>query len=38
MELFFDLAFVFTATQLTEVLVEDTSFGGAAWAVVVFGL
>ncbi|SDM49939.1 Low temperature requirement protein LtrA [Streptomyces wuyuanensis] len=38
LELFFDLVFVFTATQLTEVLVEDTSFGGAAWAVVVFGL
>ncbi|MDI9883644.1 low temperature requirement protein A [Streptomyces sp. HNM0645] len=38
MEPFFDLVFVVTATQLTEVLGEDTSFGGAAWAVVVFGL
>src|SRR6266576_1876528 len=36
-ELFFDLVFVFTITQLTSLLVADPTFRGVAQAVLIFG-
>jgi len=38
LELFFDLVFVFTITQLTEVIGEHTGAAGLARAVLMLGL
>ncbi|MBT2525175.1 low temperature requirement protein A [Streptomyces sp. ISL-99] len=38
LELFFDLVFVFTVSQLTTVLVEDPHIGGVVQAALLFGL
>ena len=37
LELFFDLVFVFTITQLTSLLAHDPTIGGIAQVVLVFG-
>jgi len=38
LELFFDLVFVFTITQLTSLLARDMSFAAAAQVLLIFGV